>query len=450
MQPTYGLGFNRLSVERALARASALWKRLSSKDFPNGFVIFCSEEVAEVVHPPGPLRRRLYSCGRHFNTSVLRQAVEAEHGAVYGAIVIDGVEATFGKVQGLCTSSGSAPVVTKVGHITSTTAARTRRGGQSALRYSRLRDESELAFLRKVAETATSLFKDVSALIVAGKADMKRKLLPELSETLRGQVVCCIDLSGSADMDGLRHAARAAAGAAASREYSKSESVVQHFLELTLMPDVEEVRCCYGKSQTKAALKLGAVHELLIATDFDCSSGHAVEDWKTLAAENGAKFLEIRPRGEAAVQFCKSFGIGACLRWPVLAGLLDDDGVAVVAAADDGAVPPDPELHHSPAMAATLEAETTEQFASTLPAAEKNEQESRTEILSWLGSELNSVFDPSAAEALSMCIEVILLDETTATEEALLQAACVLQDEGAPRGLCAALEDRWRAAMSDN
>jgi len=84
---------------------------------------------------------RLYSCGHHFDTSALRQAIEADHGAVYGAIATDGAEATLGKVRGLCASSGSAPAVTEVGHITATTAACTRRGGQSALRHLRLRDE---------------------------------------------------------------------------------------------------------------------------------------------------------------------------------------------------------------------------------------------------------------------------------------------------------------------
>jgi len=138
---------------------------------------------------------------------------------------------------------------------------------------------------------------------------------------------------------------------------------------------------------------------------------------------NGAKLLEILPRSEAAVQFRKSFGIGACLRWPVLASLWDEDGVAAVAAVDDGVGPLGPELlHPSPAPAATLEAEASEQVASTKPAAEKNEHELHTEVLSWLGTELNNVVDPSVAEALSMCVEVILFDESTSTEEAWFQA----------------------------
>lgn len=456
MLATSGLGFNRISVEKALAKAAALWKRLASKDYPHGFLLFCSEEVAEVVHPPVPLRGRVYSCGRRFATSVLQRAMEAETGAVYGAVAIDGAEATFGKVRGLCTASGSVPVVDKAGHITSTTAARTRRGGQSALRFSRLRDESELAFLRKAAEMAASLFTDVRGLILAGKADMKHKLSSQLPDALRSQVICSVDLPGSADMDGLRHAAVRAMSAAVEKEGSKSEAMLQRFLELTVMSRSEEVRCCYGESQTRAALKIGAVEELLIAKDFDAST-----DWKALASASGASIWEISPRSEAAVQFCQSFAIGACLRWPVCASLLDDDDEAFTAdeepacrraASEDASL--DPELPcDSPCMAqctgacvapsagaaAGQQEEASGHVASIPPAV-------KVETLAWLGRELCQTFDSSTAEALSMCVEVILLDEETPVEEALFQAASVLSDEGVPRELSESLCSRWQAA----
>lgn len=449
MLPTFGLGFNRMSVEKALAKAAALWRRLAAKDYPNGFLLFCSEEVAEVVHPPMPLQRRVYSCGRCFDTSVLQRAIEAEVGAVYGAIAIDGSEATFGKVQGLCAPSGSAPVVTKAGHITSTTAARTRRGGQSALRYSRLRDECELAFLRKAAETAAHLFGDARGLVLAGKADMKRKLLSELPEALRGQVICTVDLPGSADMEGLRHAAVCAAGAAAEREDGKAEAVLHRFMELTVIPASEELRCCYGEAQTEAALKLGAVEELLVARDLGASS----KDWRTLASASGARIWEILPRSQAAVQFCQSFAIGACLRWPVRESLLDEDGAPV---AEDAAAVFET---HSKATCTTqcgaaCAANSTGTLVDALGEANGEvdaapsavDAEPRAEVLSWLGEQLRQEFDDSAAEALSICVEVILLDEETPVQEALAQATGVLADQGAPRELWEDLCSRWQAA----
>jgi len=456
-----------------------LWKRLASKDYPNGFVMFCSEELAEVVHPPVPLRRRVYSCGRRFDTSVLRTAVQAEQGAAYGAIAIDGAEATFGTVRGLGALAGSAPQVTQLGHITSTTAARTRRGGQSALRYSRLREEAELAFLRKAAEMAASLFADVRGLVLAGKADMKRKLLPELPQRLRGRVLCCVDLPGSADLDGLRRAAAAAAGAAASKEGGKVDSVAERFLELTLLPEAEGARYCYGEPQCEAALQLGAVDELLLAAEFRGPSGRSAEDWEALASARGATVLKVPPRGEASVRFCDSFGVGAFLRWTVHTDLLEEDTTDAddrpsLAESELEDVPSSPTAYMAtPVPVGDVEAEADNSAdlaagagtdamegesppsrgASPTPAAtaaaaavEREGSSSCLGVLAWLEDELRSAVGASAAEALSVCLEVILMDETTPVEEALLQAGCVLADEGAPREVREAFEDRWREA----
>lgn len=57
----------------------------------------------------------------------------------------------------------------------------TGRGGQSALRFARLRMEKRHNYIRKVAETTTQLFisndrPNVSGLILAGSADFKTEL----------------------------------------------------------------------------------------------------------------------------------------------------------------------------------------------------------------------------------------------------------------------------------
>jgi len=72
--------------------------------------------------------------------------------------------------------------------------------------------------------------------------------------------------------------------------------------------------------------------------------------------------------------------------------------------------------------------------------------EPRAEVLSWLGQQLRASFDDSAAEALSICIEVILLDEETPIQEALTQAIGILADEGVPRELSISLCSHWQAA----
>lgn len=413
-------------------------------------MVFCSEAVAEVVHPPKPLTRRVYSCGRHFDTSFLKQVIDLERGPVYGAIAIDGSEASLGMVRGL----GASPDVSKVVHLTSTTASRTRRGGQSALRYSRLRDEAELAFLRKVAEHAHASFGDVQGLVLAGKADMKHKLLAELPDNLRKAVLCVVDLAGNADMQGLRQAAHAASPAAVSNEQDKVDAVVNHFFELAAKSREDTSLCCYGAAQTAAALKLGAVKDLLIAPTLTLNEpekepghGSVAEDWKALAAQHGAQVLEVRPRSQQSTLFCDSFGIGGCLRWPVDPCMLEDE---------DEALSQEEETEAGTAPPAAAGGEPCPQHApeAVVPCTSASEPRGPGEsdgvrspgegVLLWVREKLLAALgDPSATEALLAGVEVILGDESTSPQEAAASAAEILTGEGVPEAVGRELEQRW-------
>merc|ERR1711972_148748 len=133
---------------------------------------------------------------------------------------------------------------------------------------------------------ADKLLVGVCSLVLAGKADAKRRLLPELSQPLRDKVLCVIDLSrGANDMDALRQAAMRAGNAANMERRSSAESAVRSFLETVNKPDVEAgVLCCDGDFQTSVALAMGAVDMLLVAGD--CAS-HGIsrtpEEWRTHA-----------------------------------------------------------------------------------------------------------------------------------------------------------------------
>jgi len=117
--PASGRGFNRMAVEAALRRAVALWGRLKLSEHANGAIFFCSEEVAEAVHPLQPLQRRLYRCGKRFKTEVLHEQLEVEKSPAYGLIVIDGSDAIIGTAHGLGMVASSS-MVCKLAHLQST------------------------------------------------------------------------------------------------------------------------------------------------------------------------------------------------------------------------------------------------------------------------------------------------------------------------------------------
>ena len=91
----------------------------------------------------------------------------------FGFIVMDGNGALFGTLQG-----NTRDVLHK---FTVDLPKKHGRGGQSALRFARLRMEKRHNYVRKVAETAVQMFitndkPNISGMILAGSADFKTEL----------------------------------------------------------------------------------------------------------------------------------------------------------------------------------------------------------------------------------------------------------------------------------
>lgn len=377
---------------------------------------------------------------------MIQDAIDTQLGPAYGLIVVDGSDAAFGKVQGLNASLASGPVVKELGCLNAHIAARTRRGGQSALRYSRNRDASELAFLRKVSERAATLLTDVHGVILGGKADMKQKLIQELPESLRKHVVCTVDLSCNAGPEALRHAALRAAGSVASSEHSEAERELCHFFELVL----KDSMCCYGEGPTIKALELGAVEHLLLSANVDTRLD--VDAWTTLAASYGTRVVEISPISEQGDKFCQAFRVGACLRWPLELELLEEDAVAeeedavaeevgcmTSCAQDIAALACDED---EPAMACAEVERASVSTTDTLDMVDVSRHHEET--LQWFQSELsNALGDPSTAEAIAACVHVVLSDEVSSRDEVTEGVLAVASAEGVPEELTLELIRRW-------
>lgn len=91
----------------------------------------------------------------------------------FGFIVVDGNGALFGIVQG-----NNREILQK---ITVELPKKHRKGGQSSVRFARLRDEKRHNYLRKVAELCTFHFisndvPNVVGLVLAGSANFKTEL----------------------------------------------------------------------------------------------------------------------------------------------------------------------------------------------------------------------------------------------------------------------------------
>lgn len=437
-------------MEAALRRAAAMWAKLKASDYPNGTIVFCSEETAAVIHPPQALQGRLYSCGRHFDTAVLREQLDSESAHAYGIIVVDGSDACIGTAKGLGMVSRSRCSTKVIANISSTAAAKTRRGGQSALRYARNREIADLTFLRKVAERAGTVLADVRGIVLAGKADAKQRLVPELPELLRKRVICILDLPCNAGVDGLRLAAARAASAADSDQGREGREALNCFMERVAKPDdVSGVTCCYGREETVAALKMGAVDILLVS-----ASSENVDELKHLAISHGTPIFEVEDSSVQGSQFCSSFVMGGCLRWPIDPELFHQEEQGDGQRGDDGNITAGGS-HGTPLCEAYKEVEADIDLATLAERAPLEERclldqeqyhdasKPRLELLQWLKDSLTAALEDSfAAEALVACADVVLGEKFPFEEEALNETLAMLTGEGVPRHIVEGLSRR--------
>mmetsp|Transcript_49960 Transcript_49960/g.149220 ORF Transcript_49960/g.149220 Transcript_49960/m.149220 type:complete len:365 (-) Transcript_49960:304-1398(-) len=336
----------------------------------------------------------------------------------YGVVVVDGDEATLGTMEAP-TSGMGRDVVTKLAHLSANIASRTRRGGQSAARYSRNRDGEELAFLRKVMETTSEALGDVRGLVLAGRADMKRKLLAEFPMPLRSRVVRIVDLQCSAGDEGLRKAAAHLRGIAEADKQQEREAAVTRFMELVAQTDMHAASLvCYGEVETTAALRLGAVDQLLVASAPAEHSGCSRREWVVLAAASGASIVEVEPKSEAGVRFCGGFGVGARLRYVLDPALLEEAG-----SEHERPAPAPEKALAAPAMEDDADRESVSTAASQADSV----------LLGWLRRTLQATMqDKLAVDSLVMCAEVVLSDESTPAQERVESALEMLRGEGAP------------------
>ncbi|CAE7943586.1 ERF1, partial [Symbiodinium sp. KB8] len=147
---------NRLSVLSAITSAQ---QRLKLYKFcpPNGLVVFTGTIITDEgkekklnidFEPFKPINTSLYMCDNKFHTEALSELLVDD--ARFGFIVMDGNGSLYGVVAG-----NAREVLHKFGVDLP---KKHGRGGQSAVRFARLRMEKRHNYIRKVAELAVQFF----------------------------------------------------------------------------------------------------------------------------------------------------------------------------------------------------------------------------------------------------------------------------------------------------
>merc|ERR1712200_160048 len=146
------------------------------------------------------------------------------------------------------------------------------RGGQSALRFARLRMEKRHNYVRKVAETAVQMFISndkvtTAGLILAGSADFKTELSQSdmFDPRLQGKIIKMVDISYGGE-NGFNQAIELAAESLANVKFIQEKKLIgRYFDEISQ----DTGKYCFGVDDTLKALEMGAVETLICWENLD-------------------------------------------------------------------------------------------------------------------------------------------------------------------------------------
>ncbi|KAI9704692.1 MAG: Polypeptide release factor (eRF1) in translation termination [Bogoriella megaspora] len=285
---------NRLSVLSAITSTQQRLK-LYSKVPPNGLVIYCGEilttegkerKVNIDFEPFKPINTSLYLCDNKFHTEALSELLESDQR--FGFIIMDGNGALFGTLSG-----NTRDILTK---FTVDLPKKHGRGGQSALRFARLREEKRHNYVRKVAETAVQVYisndkVNVAGLILAGSADFKTELNQSdmFDGRLQSKVIKVVDVSYGGE-NGFNQAIELASETLSNVKFIQEKKLInKYFDEISL----DSGKVCYGVEDTLKALELGAAETLIVYEDLENTR------WELKSSEGNQIILHTNKQQEA-------------------------------------------------------------------------------------------------------------------------------------------------------
>uniref|UniRef100_A0A914WJA3 Eukaryotic peptide chain release factor subunit 1 n=1 Tax=Plectus sambesii TaxID=2011161 RepID=A0A914WJA3_9BILA len=262
---------------------------------PNGLIIYCGTIAVEGnkekkinidFEPFRPIKQSVYQCDNRFHTNIVQELLVDDN--KFGFIVMDGNGALFGTLQG-----NSRDVLHK---FTVDLPKKHGRGGQSALRFARLRMEKRHNYVRKVAELAVEIFikndkANVSGLILAGSADFKTELGQSdmFDQRLQAKIIKTVDVAYGGE-NGFNQAIELAAEVLGDIKFVREKKLIQQYFSEIQQNTGKYV---FGVEETLKALEMGAVETLICWENLEITryvlKNHSTNDDKT---------LHLTPEGE--------------------------------------------------------------------------------------------------------------------------------------------------------
>lgn len=258
----------RTNVQSAI---SSILSRLKYYKRPpeNGMAVFCgtiniggdrTDLECEIIEPPEPLNIYMYRCSSSFELEPLEEMLGEKE--VYGLIVIDRREAYIGFLRG--------NRIEPINGVTSTVPGKQRKGGQSSVRFQRLRLIAINEFYKKVGDRASDIFlaeKDFfqrfKGVLIGGPTPTKEEFEAGayLHHELQKRIIGLFDVAYTNET-GLAELVENASDALKDLDIIKEKNVMNRFLQELVKDDGA---ASYGEESVRKNLELGAVDTLLLS-----------------------------------------------------------------------------------------------------------------------------------------------------------------------------------------
>lgn len=215
------------------------------------------KKVKYAIEPFRPINVFAYKCQNNFYTEPLLSLLEDDD--KFGFIVIDGNGVLFATLQGNTKEViQRMPVQLPKKHG---------RGGQSAVRFARLREEKRHLYIVKCCEMAKQHFisddkPNVRGIVIAGSADLKfvMQQSDHFEPRLKDRIITTVDVSYGFDQ-GFNQAISLAADSLTNVKFVQEKKVIGKFFEEIAL---DTGMITFGVQDTMKALELGALETMML------------------------------------------------------------------------------------------------------------------------------------------------------------------------------------------
>jgi peptide chain release factor subunit 1 len=214
------------------------------------------KHVTEIIEPPEPVPLYKYHCDSTFYLEPLKEMLKEKK--LYGLIVIDRREATVGLLKG--------KRIEVLNYATSMVPGKHRQGGQSSVRFERLREIAIHEFYKKVGEKASESLlpykENLVGIVIGGPSPTKEEFYEGeyLHHELQKKVIGLFDV-GYTDESGLYELVEKAKDALEEVDLIREKRLMQRFLKEV----AKDGLAAYGENEVRKYLELGAVEILLLS-----------------------------------------------------------------------------------------------------------------------------------------------------------------------------------------